>query len=290
MRIARVFPRKTKASPEDSLAFFGPPPPQDLEVDKVELSVTFTFDIPAIDALVKAWRRVTSDISIGGPAIGTYAGEFEPGRYLKQGYVITSRGCPNRCWFCDVPKREGGIRELQVKDGFNVLDSNLLACSPQHILKVMKMLKGQKAQGNKVAFTGGLEAARLTRSMASLLWDLRPDRMFFAYDTPNDLEPLRQAGRLLKEADFTRRHMYCYVLIGYPKDTMEKAEARLDQAWDAGFVPMAMLFKGTTKGTQGGRSSEEWEKFQRIWTRPAIIRSNMRRRRMEELSDDWREA
>ena len=40
-------------------------------------------------------------------------GDFVPGRYLAPGYVITSRGCPNRCWFCSVWRREGALREFQ---------------------------------------------------------------------------------------------------------------------------------------------------------------------------------
>ena len=51
--------------------------------------------------------------------------------YMKPGYVITSRGCPNRCWFCAVPKREGyQLRELPVTDGWIVADDNLLAARP----------------------------------------------------------------------------------------------------------------------------------------------------------------
>ena len=50
MRIARVFPRKTKATPDDELCFFGGPPMLDLpEIDRVEISVTFTYDKKAAE-------------------------------------------------------------------------------------------------------------------------------------------------------------------------------------------------------------------------------------------------
>jgi hypothetical protein len=78
---------------------------------------------------------------------------------LKKGYVITSRGCPNRCWFCSVWRREGEvIRELPVTDGWNVLDDNLLVCSENHIRAVFAMLARQRRMP---LFTGGLEAAWL---------------------------------------------------------------------------------------------------------------------------------
>ena len=42
MKIARVFPRKTAATPDDPLAFFGLPPMLALpEIDEVHVSVTF---------------------------------------------------------------------------------------------------------------------------------------------------------------------------------------------------------------------------------------------------------
>ena len=95
--------------------------------------------------------------------------------------------------------------------------------------------------------------------------------MYFAYDTPDDHEPLIEAGKKLRYADFTRRHLYCYVLIGFPKDNFKDAERRLIQTWSAGFMPMAMLWKN-----KDGDVNEEWRKFQRLWARPAIIRTRMK--------------
>jgi hypothetical protein len=57
MRIIRVFPRKTKATPVDALAYTGPP---DFfaEADRVEISVSFTWDRPRTEQLAKEWERV----------------------------------------------------------------------------------------------------------------------------------------------------------------------------------------------------------------------------------------
>ena len=265
--IARVFPRKTTASPDDELAFFDEPPLFIPEIDAVHVSVTFSYDIPKAERLAKAWERI-APVTIGGPAMNDFGGKFVPGMYLKKGYVMTSRGCPNNCWFCSVHKREGDIRELPITEGWNLLDSNILACSDAHVDAVFKMMK---KQSKAPQLTGGLEAKILTDYHVSLLWDLRPDQMFFAYDTPDDLDPLIVAGEKLRYADFTRRHMRCYVLIGYPRDTIDKAEKRLLQAWDAGFLPMAMLWKN-----QAGDEDWEWRKFQRMWTRPAITKAHVK--------------
>ena len=269
--IARVFPRMTRATPIDDLAFIGEPytlfPP---EVDEVHISVTFTWDIPEAERLMKEWE-VIAPVKIGGPAIGTKGEGFEPGKYLKPGYVITSRGCNNRCWFCSVWKREGQIRELPITEGYNVLDDNLLACSDDHIKAVFKMLS---KQNNRIEFTGGLEAALLKEWHVVELQKIRLKQMFFAYDESDDLEPLIEAGKLLLRYGFTiESHVLrCYVLVGYPGDTFEKAEARLYQTIDAGFFPMAMLFKNS-KGIVG----DYWRKFQKEWARPHMVATKIKK-------------
>jgi len=264
MRIAKVFPRKTKASPDDELAFFGDPP-DSLDVDQVHVSVTFSYDKEKAEQLAEKWLSITRTVKIGGPAYGHPGADFKPKRYLKEGYVITSRGCPNSCSFCDVPKREGPLRELSITEGWNLLDSNILACSDTHIQKVFEMLGRQK---EPVQLSGGLEAARLTNRHVSWLWDLRPDQMFFAYDKTDDLEALVEAGKKLQYANFTRRHLRCFVLIGLPGDTFELAQSRLLQAWEAGFYPMAMLWKN-----KKGDTDKEWRKFSRVWARPPIFKA-----------------
>jgi hypothetical protein len=263
MKIARVFPRRTRATPDDDMAFVGPPtmlfPP---ECDSVDVSVAFTWDKPYAEYLADLWGKV-APTRIGGPAYGLPGGEFEPGKYLKNGYVITSRGCTNKCWFCSVWKRETGIKELEIKDGWNVLDDNILACSDDHIVSVFNML--WKYRG-RVEFTGGLEARLLKSWHVDLLARIKTKQMFFAYDTPDDLDPLVVASKMLVEAGFTRSSMRCYVLIGYPKDTMDEAVGRLEKTLCLGFYPMAMLYRPEKGYPQVG-----WKKLQRSWARPAII-------------------
>ncbi|HNQ89810.1 MAG TPA: hypothetical protein PKM73_14420 [Verrucomicrobiota bacterium] len=238
--------------------------------DEVHVSVTFTWDIDRAVRLARAWSHVVPKVRLGGPAMGDPGGEFVPGRYLREGYVITSRGCPGRCECCFVPQREGALRELPIRDGWLVQDNNLLACSEPHVRAVFAMLKRQP---RRAQFTGGLEAARLRPWHVDLLADLRPEQMFFALDRLSHVEPLRAAGTMLQAAGFGMRQMRCYVLCGGPGDTMSEAESRMRLAASCGFLPFAMLFRGA----DGSTPCAEWRRFQKVWSRPAITKSVLAR-------------
>lgn len=263
-KIIRVFPSKTRATPDDKDVRIRTYPGLWDEADEVHISVTFTWDIPWAEQAARFWGAV-APVKVGGPAYNEVGGDFIPGMYMKKGYVITSRGCPNRCWFCSVPKREGGLlRELPVKDGWIVTDDNLLACSDRHIDEVFSMLG---RQSHRPQFCGGLEAKLLTPVMAGRLKELKPESLFFAYDTPDDYEPLVEAGKMLFNAGFTRvsHNLNAYVLCGYKKDTFDEALKRMEDTWRAGFVPMAMLYRDYK-----GEFSREWKQFQREWANPFI--------------------
>jgi len=270
IEFCRVFPRRTRATPNDSGVYIGEPDLFTPEVAEIHISVTFSWDVLRAERLAEIWRE-RGNVSMGGPAMGTQGGDFEPGKYLKRGYVITSRGCPNKCWFCQVWRRDGDIRELPITEGWNVLDDNLLACSEGHIRAVFEMLERQP---RRAEFTGGLEAARLRDWHIDLLLDLHPKQVFFAYDTGDDHEPLRDAGRRLLAAGFTRAShtLRCYVLIGYPGDTQGAAERRLMQTIEAGFMPMAMLWRDERNQI----TTIKWRRFQRAWARPMIIGAKTR--------------
>ncbi|MFA5299914.1 MAG: hypothetical protein WC389_17145 [Lutibacter sp.] len=265
MKILRVFPRKTNATPVDENVRFEFPGMFD-EADEVHISVSFTYDLPYAEILLNQWKHI-APTKIGGPATGEKGGEFTPGMYLKNGLTITSRGCNNHCWFCSVWKREGKLRELEIKSGWNIMDDNLLSCSDQHILSVFEMLKNQN---HAIVFTGGLEAKLLKEWHVFELAKLKPKYLYFAYDTPDDMEPLINAGKLLKDYGFNHQLM-CYVLIGYPKDTFYLAEKRLKETCRAGFQPFAMLYRN-----ENGEVKSEWRRFQREWTNPVITGFKMK--------------
>jgi len=268
-RLIRVFPRRTTATPDDPLAYVGPP---DLfvEADAVHISVAFTYDKPKAEQLAAAWAPI-APVTIGGVAYGNRGDDFIPGRYIKHGYTFTSRGCPRRCWFCSVWKRDPVPRLLPIQDGWNVLDDNLLACPELHVRAVFDMLR---RQNRRIEFTGGLEALALQDYQVDLLASLHPKpTMFWAYDPGDAFETLESAARRLLAAGFTREshRLRCYVLIGYPKDTFDAATTRLKDMMALGFTPMAMLWQPEEPSQEKYRPGREWKALQRQWARPAII-------------------
>jgi len=268
-RIIRVFPRKTKATPDDELACFGPPGLFDV-ADEVHVSVTFTADKAIAERLAEQWKYV-AQVKVGGVAYGDKSLEFIPGRYIKPGYTITSRGCPRRCWFCDVWKKWPTPNLLPIHPGWNILDDNLLACPRDHVEAVFAMLRTQE---RRVEFTGGLEALALEDYQVDLLASLKPrPNCFFAYDPGDDFSTMQSAARRLLEAGFTPQshRLRSYVLIGYPKDTFDAAEKRLLDILGLGFTPHAMLWQPTTPAQMKWAPEPRWRAFQRRWARPAII-------------------
>lgn len=276
MKLVRIFPRRTRATPDDALARYGPPTLLDFmdPPDEAHISVTFTYDKPIAERWAKQWSAV-APTKVGGVAYGDRGEEFIPGKYIKHGYTFTSRGCPRRCWFCSVWKRDPVPRLLPIQDGWNVLDDNLLACPENHVRAVFEMLR---RQGRRIEFTGGLEARALEDYQVDLLSTLIPQPvMFWAYDPGDEFETLRYAAQRLINAGFsTRGHrLRCYVLIGYPKDTFAEAEKRLRQMLGIGFTPMAMLWRPETPSQARWTPSIEWKRFQRQWARPAIIHGRL---------------
>jgi hypothetical protein len=82
-----------------------------------------------------------------------------------------------------------------------------------------------------------------------MIADLKPQTLYFAYDTADDYEPLSNASKLLRQNEklntlINGHHVRCYILCGYKGDTVEKAENRIIKAANLGFFPMTMLLDG----------------------------------------------
>jgi hypothetical protein len=262
--LLRVFPRKTKWTPTDGLAFVGDPPLMRPDADEVHVSATFTWDIPEAKRLQRAWSQYYPNVRLGGPALGDPGGAFCPGRYIKEGVVFTSRGCRFRCAWCFVPEREGLIRELPITHGWIVQDNNLLACSRPHIEAVFEMLRGQR---HRAVFSGGWDIRLLRPWHVDLLKSIRLGEVWVACDSADRLPLLVRASEIL--AGIPTRKRRCYALVGFGDDTLEDAETRLSTIYGLGFLPFAQLYRAETPREWPA----PWRALARKWSRPAAYRS-----------------
>jgi len=271
MKIARVFPTKTSMSPTGEGIYFGCFPwwVEKYEYDEIHISVTFTWDIERAYEWKEAWELKHDNVKIGGPAIDGESREpFIAGMYLKKGVTITSRGCPNDCEFCLVKQ---DLKELDDFPAGNIVqDNNILACSWEHLRKVSQMLKTQR----EIEFKGGLQSALITPNVVDWLRSLRIKTLWLACDSHNALPSLARAVSLLSTGGFNRNKIYCYVLIG--KDIAEETE-RLYEVLRIGCMPFAQLYQPSTSKIY----DKEWERFQREWARPAIIRTKIKKEVLE---------
>ena len=258
----RVFPARNKWTPDDELAFVGDPPlfrPADRTIP-VRISVTFSWHRKEAERLAQGWSAFYNDVKLGGPAYGDPGGEFTPGRFLKRGCTITSRGCPKKCGWCVVPSREGQIRELEIKPGWIVQDNNLLACSERHVRAVFDMLRGQK---RSISFNGGLDKHFLKSWHREMFDSIPIDELWFACDTANDLPYLERAAKILKGIPLQK--LRCYTMIGYDSESLEDAEARIKTVFSLGFMPFCQLYQPDETKIY----PLEWRKVHRKWSRPA---------------------
>jgi hypothetical protein len=271
--IIRVFPRRTNFSPDDDLAFFDRPgfirPKEDLPV---HISVVFTWDKSRAEFLAREWGRYYSQVKIGGPAYNSPAKGFTPGRYVKWGKTITSRGCIRKCNFCMVPKREGKLKELSIIPGNDILDNNLLACSKEHIINVFDMLTNQ----NGVTFSGGIDIILLKKWHIELLEAIKLYQLFFAYDDKKaQLNALKKKAEWLK--NIPTRKKRCYILMGFKNDTPSKADARAREVYELGYEPFAMFYQSPDQKRKA-IPPKTWRGVVKLWSRPAAFHTIKRRK------------
>jgi hypothetical protein len=266
-KMIRVFPRKTAWTPTDDLAFVGDPPLFRPEGQEVCVSVTFTKDISEGKRLQEAWSNYYEDVKLGGCAFDDPGGEFVPGRFIKEGVTITSRGCNKKCPWCFVPKREGKLREINIANGWIVQDNNLLACSEDHIRRVFSMLR---CQNHPIIFSGGLDATLFNEWHRELIDGIRLKELWFACDCHSAIKNLERISKLLNGISTSKKR--CYVLIGFQNETIKEAEHRLKSVYDLGFDPFSQLFMSD----ENIEYNQEWRALNRKWSRPAIYHSERR--------------
>jgi hypothetical protein len=214
------------------------------------------------------WEGITDKpVKIGGPAYHSAATDFEPGMYVKEGIIFTSRGCNNNCPWCGVRQMEGTLKELPIHPGNIVQDNNFLQCSRRHKDRVFDMLRTQRG----ICFRGGLQSNLVDDHFVNAVTGLHIAELWLACDTDAGLPAFKKACKRLVDAGFTRHQIRCYSLIGHD---MEREEARNREIWNAGAMPFSQLERDFTRVKT--EYPKKWRAFEKMWQRPAIMKAHMK--------------
>ena len=158
----------------------------------------------------------------------------------------TSRGCPRRCPFCVVPKKEGNLRVVaefgDIWTGRNVLhliDANITAAPLDHFRQVCE---DATESGCRLDFSQGLDARLFTEDHAEIVARTRTVRsLHFAFDNMRDEAAVRRTFALCAAAGIVLSRLMFYVLVGFDT-TPEEDMYRVQLVRSLGGDPFVMRF------------------------------------------------
>lgn len=209
------------------------------------LSVPFTWLLPKARQLALLHK---GPVQAGGPAVQLMPDfladvatvnqpcPVEPLLFHNPLATFTTRGCPNRCGFCAVPRLEGDLVELaNWRPAPIICDNNLLAASHKHFGRVIDTLKD--CNFPLVDFNQGLDAHLLTAYHVRGFAMLKNPIIRFAFDHVNNESAVADAIALCRQHGLKKFGVY--VLIGF-RDTPEDALYRLEKVreWKVETSPM----------------------------------------------------
>lgn len=178
---------------------------------------------------------------------------------VGEAYGFLTRGCPNRCSWCVVPRKEGAIRPhadieefLAGRKRAVLLDNNVLA-SAWGLAQIEKIVR----LGVRVDFNQGLDVRRIARNpeLAELLARVRWLRFLrMAYDSCAVQEDVHNAVKLLVKCGLSPRKLFFYVLV---RDDIGDALERIRELKALGCVPFAQPYRDfratpNPRGKRGG--------------------------------------
>ncbi len=233
------------------------------------ISVPFTWLVADAEKIATQWK---GEVLMGGPGFmkpSTCEG-FDPILFHNPCATFTTRGCPNRCGFCAVPKLEGEFKEIpNFRPAPVICDNNFTAASRKHQERVVDSLK----QYPYADFNQGLEARKFTPELADLLGTIKC-KVRFAFDSWGQEAAVKDAIDLCRE--LATRDIGVYCLIGF-NDDPESALARLRLVQSWGIDPNCMRYQPLNATQKNAYVHPNWTArkladMHRYWTRTAYLR------------------
>ena len=136
----------------------------------------------------------------------------------KIGYGFLTRGCPNKCAWCVVPKKEGAVKpyrdveEIAVEGRTNLIlmDNNILA-SDYGLEQIEKIIR----KGYRVDFNQALDARLITDEIAKMLAQVKwLGCIRFGCDTPKQIVECEKAMAMIDKHRGKPKQYLMYTIIG----------------------------------------------------------------------------
>lgn len=192
------------------------------------------------------------------------------------GYL--TRGCPNHCRWCVVPKKEGDIRPYKTwrelvrpdTDKLVLMDNNILAC--EHGREQMISMIGS---GYRIDLNQGMDARLVDDEIAYILSHLRWIRFIrFSCDQKSQIEPVRKTIELLGKYGVKSYRIFIYLLVTSDvRDASERVEAlkkykainlyaQAERNERMGIIPNKLQLEFQNRYIYGGSyRNETWEEY-----------------------------
>lgn len=134
-------------------------------------------------------------------------------------YGFLTRGCPNKCKWCVVPRKEGAIRPYMDVDEIAIegrhklvlMDNNFLAAGNYAHEQLDKIIE----RGYRVDFNQALDARLVTddfaRKLAQVKW-LDKNRIRFGCDTPGQIDDCERAMQMIDSYGFNGEY-FLYTML-----------------------------------------------------------------------------
>ncbi len=144
------------------------------------------------------------------------------------GYI--TRGCPNNCRWCVVPRKEGKIRPYRTwqdlvrndTDKLVLMDNNILACEYG-----ISQIESMVGSGYRIDLNQGMDARIVNDRIAGILSRLKWIRFIrFSCDQKAQIDPIRKTIGLLEKYGVKPYKIFIYLLVTEDlKDAAERVEA-----------------------------------------------------------------
>lgn len=164
----------------------------------------------------------------------------------RTAYGFLTRGCPNKCPWCVVPQKEGGIRpymdveEIAIDGRTNLIlmDNNILACD-YGITQMEKIARLRL----RVDFNQAMDARKVTDDIASLIARMRWLKYIrFGCDTPGQISECERAIELIRKHGYNGYFfLYCILTDDFAESFDRVNHWRMKHDWK--ILPFAQPYR-----------------------------------------------